>query len=115
MNFKSNRSKACDISPKVKMAVGERDNWLCIFCGRPGVPNMHIIPRSQGGLGIEENIACGCMNCHTAFDNGQARELYMTKAVNYMKSKYDYWSKEYVTYNKWDFLKGDLTNEKNNL
>lgn len=113
MNYKSERSKACDITPKVKRAVYERDNGLCIFCGRPGAPNMHIIPRSQGGLGIEENIACGCMNCHTAFDNGSQRELFMAKAVKYMKGRYSYWSKEYVTYDKWKFLKKDARGTQN--
>ncbi len=50
----SKRSKACDISPKVKKKVWERDNHCCIICGSPyAMPNAHYIARSQGGLGIE--------------------------------------------------------------
>ena len=50
----SKRSKACDISPKVKKKVWERDNHCCIICGSPyAMPNAHYISRAQGGLGIE--------------------------------------------------------------
>lgn len=44
----SKRSKACDISPKVKKKVWERDNHCCIICGSPyAMPNAHYIKRSQ--------------------------------------------------------------------
>lgn len=46
----SKRSKACEISQKVKKIVWERDEGCCIICGRP-VPmtcaNAHYIKRSQ--------------------------------------------------------------------
>ena len=41
------------------MAVWERDNHRCIFCGKLvpyNLANSHFIKRSQGGLGIEQNI-----------------------------------------------------------
>ena len=48
--MKSKRSKACEISQKVKEIVWERDNHKCISCGRY-VPktcaNAHFIKRSQ--------------------------------------------------------------------
>lgn len=42
------RSKACDISQKVKKKVWERDNHRCIICGSPyAMPNAHYISRAQ--------------------------------------------------------------------
>ena len=56
--MKTKRSKACDISQKVKFQVFLRDNGQCVVCHNRNnvMPNAHFIPRSQGGLGIEENI-----------------------------------------------------------
>ena len=48
--MKSKRSKACEISQKVKEIVWNRDNHRCIYCGRyvPRVcANAHYIKRSQ--------------------------------------------------------------------
>lgn len=51
------QTKATSISKSVKCAVYERDGYRCIICGSSqGQPNAHYIARSQGGLGIEENI-----------------------------------------------------------
>lgn len=46
------RTKACSITKKVKMIVYERDEGLCIFCGKPGNPVAHVISRAHGGLGV---------------------------------------------------------------
>ena len=69
--MKSKRTKATDIPQKVKQAVWERDGGRCVVCGccRNVMPNAHFIPRSKGGLGIEENIVTLCTNltenqCH---------------------------------------------------
>lgn len=48
--MKSKRSKACDISQKVKEAVWNRDNHKCIYCGRyvsKTYANAHFVKRSQ--------------------------------------------------------------------
>lgn len=48
MNYKSKRSKATDISKKVREAVLKRDGHICIVCNqRQGQPNMHYIRRSE--------------------------------------------------------------------
>ena len=61
----SKRSKACDISMEVKKKVWERDEHKCVICHNPyAKPNAHYIARSQGGLGIEENIVTLCLRCH---------------------------------------------------
>ena len=48
----SKRSKACDISPKVRQIVYDRDGGCCIICGKQGIPNAHYISRAHGGLGV---------------------------------------------------------------
>lgn len=62
------RTKALAISQAVKAKVFKRDNGLCILCGRAGLPEAHYIPRSQGGLGIEQNIITLCRFCHNKLD-----------------------------------------------
>ena len=106
--MKSKRSKACDISPKVKQRVWERDGGRCIICGcRTAMPNAHFIPRSQGGLGIEENIVTLCSglsenNCHYRFDFGYGEETeQIAKQIeSYLKSKYPNWKKENLIYKR---------------
>lgn len=118
--MKSRRTKATEIPADVKKRVEERDSIdghpCCIFCGSPNARGEgHIVSRAHNGKGIEQNLITVCRECHGRMDNSQARNLYLTKAVNYIKQFYPDWTPESVTYNKWDFLKGDLTNEKNNL
>jgi 5-methylcytosine-specific restriction endonuclease McrA len=91
---------ACDISPKVKAAVRERDGGRCVICGEPGEPNMHFIGRAQGGLGIEENIATGCTKCHHLYDNGDKRKEYGLKIENHLKRHYPGWSKSKLIYDR---------------
>lgn len=61
------------IPERVKRKVYARDGGRCIVCGAPGLPNAHYIRRSQGGLGIEENVVTLCLKCHNDFDNGNHR------------------------------------------
>lgn len=95
------RTKAVAITPAVRQAVEQRDNGQCIFCGRPGRGEAHFINRSQGGLGVEENILTVCRECHNQMDNGQAIKLYRDKAEQYLKSKYPNWNKSQLVYDKW--------------
>lgn len=103
---KSNRTKATDIPPNVKKVVEERDNHRCVFCGNPYAKGeMHYIRRSQGGLGIEQNLLTGCRECHYQFDEGQAKELLRERAKKYLKSIYPDWDEENLIYNKWKEFK----------
>ena len=99
--MKSRRSKATDISQKVKNEVKERDKGTCIICGSPGLSNSHYIRRSQGGLGIPENVVTMCFNCHNAYDNGNKREEIADKTRKYLMSIYDNWNEENLIFNKW--------------
>lgn len=103
------RAKACDIPKKVKDAVWERDGHRCIICGsNVAMPNAHYIPRSRGGLGIEQNIVTLCTNmspekCHYKYDFGskEEKEEIGGKIRDYLKGHYLDWSEDKLTYNRW--------------
>lgn len=100
MNYKSKRSKATDISQKVKREVYDRDEGMCIFCGRPGMPNAHVIPRSNGGLGVPKNIVTACPECHWKMDNTTDRKKYLDAAKTYLRRIYGDYSESKVIYKK---------------
>lgn len=93
------------INPKVRAAVEKRDNYTCIFCGIAGEDNVrgeaHVINRSQGGLGVEQNLVTVCPNCHREMDNGLITQNYREKAEEYLKSIYPDWDKSKLVYDKW--------------
>ena len=96
------RTKALDISQKVKSTVWERDLHCCILCGAPGAPNAHYISRGQSGLGIPENVVTLCQSCHTAYDQSSQRETLKTTIADYLRSKYADWDNVRLTYRKGD-------------
>ena len=96
-----NRAKYAAISPQVKKIVEERDGGLCIICGTIGFPTAHVVNRSQGGLGIEQNIVTLCPCCHAEMDNGKDGRIFRITCEAYLKGMYPGWSKEKVKYDKW--------------
>lgn len=102
-NKPTKRTKALDITKKTKLAVWERDNHRCIFCGKL-VPwnnaNSHFIKRSQGGLGIEMNILTNCIDCHHKFDDTPDREKMFQHAERYLMNKYKDFNIDNLTYKK---------------
>ena len=103
--MKSKRTKALEIAKEVKIKVYQRDNQNCILCGRyVNVENAccHFIARSQGGLGIEQNILTLCSSCHTKFDNSEHRQELKEYFRNYLKSKYKNWNEKELYYNKYE-------------
>lgn len=99
--MKSKRTRACEITPAVRAIVEIRDGGRCIFCNAPGRGEAHFVNRSQGGLGIPENIITVCRFCHNQMDNGLASKLYRIKAEEYLKRQYPEWDKSKLVYNKW--------------
>jgi 5-methylcytosine-specific restriction endonuclease McrA len=97
---KSQRTKALEIPLEVKEAVYERDGGACIWCAKRGEPNAHYIPRSQGGLGIEENILTLCWPCHMLYDQSDNRAKMGEFFKDYLKSKYPEWDEEKLFYKK---------------
>nr|DAR05108.1 MAG TPA: 5-methylcytosine-specific restriction enzyme A [Caudoviricetes sp.] len=101
--LKAARTKAIGISPSVKRKVWARDKERCIFCQSPyAAPEAHYIRRSQGGLGIEQNIFTACRRCHRRFDEGtkEQREQMKRWAKSYLQSKYAGWKEEGLVYKK---------------
>lgn len=102
-NKRSKRAEACDIPIKVKRIVLLRDKGKCVICEKAGIPNSHYIKRSQGGLGIEQNVVCMCVECHNAYDNGndtERTELIHKKTKKYLKKYYGKTWKEKDLYYK---------------
>lgn len=98
----SRLARAVAIQPGVKRAVYDRDGGRCVFCGRPGLPEAHFIPRSRGGLGVPKNVLTLCRPCHDRFDNGGAmeREGMREYFAEYLQSKYPDWNEDNLTYRK---------------
>lgn len=99
----STRTKALDIDKKTKLIVWERDGQECIFC-HCWVPwnlaNSHFIKRSQGGLGIPENIFCACLTCHHDFDDTPKRKDLLPIAEEHLRKCYEDWSIDDLYYKK---------------
>ena len=102
--MKTRRSKACNISRKVKLRVWERDGGCCVICGNSYnvMPNAHYIRRTKGGLGIEENVFTACTrltqnDCHYKFDEyGIGKD----KVKEHLKSHYPNWDESKLYYRK---------------
>lgn len=98
-------TKATDIPQTVKIVVYARDNHQCVVCGsNQGKPEAHVVRRSQGGRGIEQNIVTLCPRCHRLFDEGpkQDREHIYVRLVAHLKGFYPDWSREDMIYKKGD-------------
>lgn len=94
-------TKATAIPRNVKEIVYDRDDHRCILCHSPyGLPEGHIVRRSQGGIGCERNIVTLCRNCHREFDEGKNRKQLYEEVVQYIKQFYPDWSREQVIYRK---------------
>ena len=70
---------------------------------RNGIPNAHLVKRSQNGLGIEENVFCACPKCHNEEDNGKNSKELEAKAERYLKKYYGKnWSRDKLVYKKYE-------------
>lgn len=109
--MKSKRTKALEIPIEVKERVAERDSIdghpCCIWCGEPApttdplaFSNAHYIPRSHGGLGIEENILTLNWECHIKYDQTCERGKMRVFFKDYLKTKYPDWDEEKLIYKK---------------
>lgn len=107
------RTKALRFSEATALKIVERDE-MCIFCKayyHMESTNtfdyqiqdiMHIVNKSQGGLGIEQNGALGCRYHHSLLDNGNQglRDEMIHILEEYMESLYPGWDREKLYYKK---------------
>jgi len=95
------QTKYTAIPKEVKKVVGGRDGHCCIFCGSPYArPEAHYIPRSQGGMGIEENILTVCRFCHEQLDEGKKWQFLHNFAKAYLMDHYPDWDESKLVYHK---------------
>ena len=100
-----------DISAAVRRKVRARDGG-CIFCQnfnfRPTGANteiMHYIGRGRGGLGIEENLAVGCIVHHRMMDQGGPEDQQNMRAIfrSYLRAYYPDWNEaKLMCKNRWE-------------
>ena len=95
------RTKALCISKEVKDKVYRRDKECCVWCGSPaGEPVAHYISRSQGGLGIEQNVLTLCFKCHRKYDQSTDRKKMRIFFASYLSSIYPKWDESKLTYRR---------------
>lgn len=99
--MKSKRTLATSISNQVRQRVRERDKW-CIFCGKQGSDIMHFVPRSSGGLGIEQNLALGCRECHMKLDQSIERRERLIIFEKHLESHYGKIDRRDLIYRKYE-------------
>ena len=110
-------TRAKEFSTKTREVIKERDKTSCIFCkmgyhmksttqaGYLMKSIMHYIPRSQGGLGIEQNGAIGCQYHHELLDNGNKglRGEMLELFKEYLQEHYPNWNEQDLIYKKYNF------------
>lgn len=84
----------------MKRRVWERDGY-CVYCGNPNAaPVAHYIARSQGGLGIEENILTLCESCHRRYDQTADRKMMREFFRRYLIARYPEFDEEKLKYRR---------------
>jgi len=110
------RTKYLQFTKDTILRITQRDRG-CLFC-RLGIymnellsidravhDIMHIVNKSQGGLGVEQNGVEGCRGHHFMMDNGKYSDELREMARDYLRELYPGWTEESVTYNKWTGFK----------
>lgn len=92
--------KATSIDKETREWVAIRDAGLCIFCGRQAVDIMHYISRGRLGMGIEQNLACGCRECHMKYDHSSEKKEYEKRFKVYLDRCYPNFKDEDRIYKK---------------
>lgn len=110
------RTKQLQFSKATKQKIIERDRG-CFFCKR-GIHMinidrsdmaildlMHIVNKSQGGLGVIQNGLIGCRGHHHLMDNSEYGPEMRRLAKDYMRMLYPGLTDESITYSKWKDFK----------
>ena len=106
MSFKSQRSKATNFSKEVKIDMLRRDGYRCIFCkSSTGLTPAHFISRGAGGMGIVENGACVCVECHMLLDQSINRKDMLKEFRVYLDFHYPEFTDDDRVFNRRKWLK----------
>lgn len=101
------RTKALSIPMKVKKAVWDRQGGRSIVSGKPITVYeccCHFVPRSKGGLGIEENIVGLTYEEHMILDNNlpgnhsKESKKYKDLCEKHLKEHYPNWDRKDLVY-----------------
>lgn len=99
--MQSKRTKALAIPKRVKEIVWQRDKERCVICGSPyAFPEAHYIPRSQSGLGIEQNVVTVCRRCHERLDQSTERAQLLAVIKAYLDIFYPDFTDEMRRYKR---------------
>lgn len=87
--------KQTEIPKRVREKVYERDSYdgapCCIICGSPyNIEVHHLVERSRGGMGVEENLVCLCSRCHRKLHDTEDGEI-KGFIREYLSNHYDGW------------------------
>lgn len=94
------RTKATSIDSITREIVYGRDKH-CIFCGTTyGITLAHYLSRANGGRGIEQNLACVCLECHRKLDQSTQRKVMLERFEKYLRSQYENWNVNDLKYRK---------------
>lgn len=59
------RNRIINLEDKVSREfILQRDNYTCVYCGKPGRTMDHIFPKSRGGRETWGNLATACRECN---------------------------------------------------
>ena len=109
------RTRKLQFDKKTKEKIIQRQYGNCLFCIMSYKLDsssdlayeikdiMHFIPRSQGGLGIEQNGVLGCRYHHMLLDNGNKglRDEMLQIMEEHLRMSYPNWNREELVYRKW--------------
>ena len=95
-----------EITPKVRERVLRRDSYddhpCCQYCGSPyNIEVHHLVERSRGGMGIEQNLICLCTRCHQRLHSGE-REIKVF-CEDYLHNLYPDYTERDLIYRKEDY------------
>ena len=82
----------------------KRDGCKCFICGeKHNLQIAHYLSRARLGLGIPQNLAVMCLNCHFQYDNGKLHTEIKNQFKEHLKSHYEDWNEKDLVYKKWSF------------
>ena len=61
-----------------RLAILERDDWVCQYCGAPATHVDHVMPHSRGGSDCSANLVAACAHCNFHKSDRTPEEAGMT-------------------------------------